>query len=174
MTARQTATQPWTTSSTSIRSSYSEPPQRSQLTMPHRTIVRTLNESHHSPSYSGLGRANTTYPISAFITHLVYLQGTTVEVDEAEIIVRTPQLACWTNILNECCAAGVGSRMCAGQGYARRQVRRPPIRRRLCPKRHAPHHLAIALLRVRLGGLTSTTYLIPMSCRTFSLDTVSL
>ncbi|KAI0726018.1 UPF0052-domain-containing protein [Fomitopsis betulina] len=51
-----------------------------------KTIVRTLNESHHSPSYSGLGRANTTYPISAFITHLVYLQGTTVEVDEAEII----------------------------------------------------------------------------------------
>lgn len=63
-----------------------------------RTIARTLNESHHSPSYSGLGRANTTYPISAFITHLVYLQGTTVEVDEAEITVGTIQPACWTDI----------------------------------------------------------------------------
>ncbi|TFY60593.1 hypothetical protein EVJ58_g5048 [Rhodofomes roseus] len=50
-----------------------------------KTIARTLNQSHHSPTYGGLGRVDTTYPVSAFITHLVYLQGTTVEVNEALI-----------------------------------------------------------------------------------------
>ncbi|EIW65219.1 UPF0052-domain-containing protein [Trametes versicolor FP-101664 SS1] len=46
-----------------------------------RTITRTLNDGHHAQTYGGLSKADTTYPISAFITHLVYLKGTTVEVD---------------------------------------------------------------------------------------------
>ncbi|KAI8983245.1 UPF0052-domain-containing protein [Trametes punicea] len=45
------------------------------------TIARTLNDGHHVQSYGGLSKADTTYPVSAFITHLVYLKGTTVEVD---------------------------------------------------------------------------------------------
>jgi len=51
-----------------------------------KTIVRTLNAPHHSESYSGLGRVDTTYPASAFITHLLYLKGTTVEVDVMQIM----------------------------------------------------------------------------------------
>lgn len=35
----------------------------------------------------GLGFINTTYPISAFITHLVYLKGSTIKVDEALVTV---------------------------------------------------------------------------------------
>ncbi|KAH9855840.1 UPF0052-domain-containing protein [Lenzites betulinus] len=46
-----------------------------------RTITRTLNDGHHAQTYGGLSKADTTYPISAFITHLVYLKGTTVDVD---------------------------------------------------------------------------------------------
>ncbi|OSD05676.1 UPF0052-domain-containing protein [Trametes coccinea BRFM310] len=46
-----------------------------------RTIAQTLNDGHHAQTYGGLSKADTTYPTSAFITHLVYLQGTTVEVD---------------------------------------------------------------------------------------------
>lgn len=34
-----------------------------------------------------MGNANTTYPISAFITHLVYLQGTAIRVDVERIAV---------------------------------------------------------------------------------------
>ncbi|KAI0369914.1 UPF0052-domain-containing protein [Pilatotrama ljubarskyi] len=45
-----------------------------------RTIARTLNDGHHAQTYGGLSKADTTYPVSAFITHLVYLKGTTVEV----------------------------------------------------------------------------------------------
>lgn len=49
------------------------------------TIVRTLNTPYHSQTYGGLGRVETTYPVSAFVTHLVYLKGTLVEVDVARI-----------------------------------------------------------------------------------------
>jgi len=45
-----------------------------------RLITRTLNASYQ-PSYGGLGQASTLYPISAFITHMVYLKDTRVEVD---------------------------------------------------------------------------------------------
>ncbi|KAF4623230.1 hypothetical protein D9613_001997 [Agrocybe pediades] len=45
-----------------------------------RSIVRTLNENNHTPAY-GLGGANTTYPVSAFITDLVYLKGCKIPVD---------------------------------------------------------------------------------------------
>ncbi|KAF8912880.1 hypothetical protein CPB84DRAFT_1811880 [Gymnopilus junonius] len=49
-----------------------------------QAITRTLNTSHSAHTY-GLGGANTTYPISAFITDLVYLQGTQVSVDVNQI-----------------------------------------------------------------------------------------
>lgn len=47
-------------------------------------IVRTLNSNYHIEPY-GLGNANTTYPVSAFVTDLVYLKGTTVSVDLSRI-----------------------------------------------------------------------------------------
>ncbi|KAF8665082.1 hypothetical protein AX16_000550 [Volvariella volvacea WC 439] len=46
-----------------------------------QALVRTLNSSYHTKPYGGLGNVNTTYPISAFITDLVYLKGTAVRVD---------------------------------------------------------------------------------------------
>ncbi|KAF4572468.1 hypothetical protein EYR36_006973 [Pleurotus pulmonarius] len=48
------------------------------------SIVRTLNSNHQSKPY-GLGGVNTTYPVSAFVTDLVYLKGSTVPVDVAKI-----------------------------------------------------------------------------------------
>ncbi|KAL6305673.1 hypothetical protein BKA93DRAFT_209205 [Sparassis latifolia] len=49
------------------------------------TIVRTLNTPYHKHSYGGLGNADTTYPASAFITHLLYLRGAAIAVDVLEI-----------------------------------------------------------------------------------------
>ncbi|GLB36594.1 putative uncharacterised protein family UPF0052 [Lyophyllum shimeji] len=49
-----------------------------------QAMVRTLNASYQTLSY-GLGNANTTYPISAFVTHLVYLRGSKVLVDVEHI-----------------------------------------------------------------------------------------
>ncbi|CAL1697085.1 unnamed protein product [Somion occarium] len=51
------------------------------------TIARTLNAPYHTP-YGGLKNANTIYPISAFVTHLVYLEGTTIEVDVPKITAK--------------------------------------------------------------------------------------
>lgn len=51
-----------------------------------RAIVRTLNAQYQMQPY-GLGNASTTYPVSAFITDLVYLEGTTVHVDVKHITV---------------------------------------------------------------------------------------
>ncbi|KAN0101027.1 hypothetical protein V8E55_001011 [Tylopilus felleus] len=45
-----------------------------------KAIVGVLNSDYQKPSY-GLGNASTVYPISAFITHLVWLEGTRIEVD---------------------------------------------------------------------------------------------
>lgn len=50
-------------------------------------ISQTLNTHYQTQSFS-LGNAHTTYPISAFVTHLVYLRGTTVRVDVDHITVR--------------------------------------------------------------------------------------
>ncbi|KAI0656776.1 UPF0052-domain-containing protein [Cubamyces menziesii] len=50
-----------------------------------RTITRTLNDGHHAQVYGGLSKADTTYPVSAFITHMVFLRGTSVEVDVPSI-----------------------------------------------------------------------------------------
>ncbi|KAF5337390.1 hypothetical protein D9611_003383 [Ephemerocybe angulata] len=47
-------------------------------------IVRTLNTNYSAQQY-GLGNANTTYPVSAFITDLIYLKGSKVNVNEAAI-----------------------------------------------------------------------------------------
>jgi len=43
-------------------------------------MVRTLNGNYHTEAY-GLGNVNTTYPICAFVTHLVYLRGCSIAVD---------------------------------------------------------------------------------------------
>ncbi|KAI0706212.1 UPF0052-domain-containing protein [Cytidiella melzeri] len=48
------------------------------------TIVRTLNVSYQR-HYVGRGDVSTTYPASAFITHLLYLKNTTVPVDVQQI-----------------------------------------------------------------------------------------
>ena len=45
-----------------------------------RAIGGVLNSDYQKPSY-GLGNASTIYPISAFVTHLVWLEGTLIEVD---------------------------------------------------------------------------------------------
>ncbi|KAF8845557.1 UPF0052-domain-containing protein [Paxillus ammoniavirescens] len=45
-----------------------------------RAIAGVLN-SHYQKAPYGLGNAYTIYPISAFITHLVWLEGTSVQVD---------------------------------------------------------------------------------------------
>ncbi|KAJ6569557.1 UPF0052-domain-containing protein [Mycena capillaripes] len=50
-------------------------------------IVRTLNAHYSTPSYGlayGLG-SNTTFPVSAFITDLIYLKDTSVQVDLRQI-----------------------------------------------------------------------------------------
>ncbi|EMD41382.1 hypothetical protein CERSUDRAFT_128117 [Gelatoporia subvermispora B] len=48
-------------------------------------ISRTLNMPRNSQSYGGLGEASTTYPLTAFVTHLVYLRGSKVKVDVLRI-----------------------------------------------------------------------------------------
>lgn len=51
-------------------------------------IVRTLNARYHTAAYGlARGNANTTYPVSAFITHIVYLRGALVSVDVPHITV---------------------------------------------------------------------------------------
>ena len=62
-------------------------PRSDLMTSTCRAITRTLNEHYQTQRY-GLGGANTTYPISAFITDLVYLEGTGVHVDVKKITVR--------------------------------------------------------------------------------------
>ncbi|KAJ3510382.1 hypothetical protein NLJ89_g4703 [Agrocybe chaxingu] len=49
-----------------------------------QSIVRTLNTNYSNQAY-GLGGANTTYPVSAFITDLVYLKGTQIVIDVKRI-----------------------------------------------------------------------------------------
>lgn len=51
-----------------------------------RAIVGVLNSDYQKPSY-GLGNARTVYPISAFITHLVWLEGTSIKVDVTALTV---------------------------------------------------------------------------------------
>ena len=56
------------------------------IDFPYRAIVRTLNS--YSIQALGLGGANTTYPVSAFITDMIYLKGTCIQVDVKEIMAR--------------------------------------------------------------------------------------
>lgn len=56
------------------------------MTRKHRAIVRTLNTDYSEQAY-GLGSANTRYPTSAFITDMIYLKGTQIEVDVDRITV---------------------------------------------------------------------------------------
>jgi hypothetical protein len=54
-----------------------------------RAIARTLNARYKAEPY-GLGpdNATTTYPVSAFVTHMVHLRESAVHVDVALISVR--------------------------------------------------------------------------------------
>jgi hypothetical protein len=56
----------------------------SLIDFPCRAIVRTLNGAQAF----GLGGASTTYPVSAFITDMVYLKGTRIDVNVKEIEAR--------------------------------------------------------------------------------------
>ncbi|KAI6022574.1 hypothetical protein EDC04DRAFT_3117743 [Pisolithus marmoratus] len=49
-----------------------------------RTLASVLNSPYQKPLH-GLGNAQTIYPISAFITHLVYLEDTSIAVDEDKL-----------------------------------------------------------------------------------------
>lgn len=51
-------------------------------------IVRTLNATYHNQAY-GIGNTHTTYPVSAFITDLVYLKDSEVDIDVKQINVST-------------------------------------------------------------------------------------
>lgn len=55
--------------------------------------MRTLNTSYQR-HYAGLGDVTTTYPVSAFITHLLYLKGTSVHVDIERITVSARRYLC--------------------------------------------------------------------------------
>jgi len=50
------------------------------------TITKTLNKSHETVPY-GIENASTIYPVSAFVTHLIYFEGTNVPVDVKRITV---------------------------------------------------------------------------------------
>ncbi|KZT08962.1 UPF0052-domain-containing protein [Laetiporus sulphureus 93-53] len=50
-----------------------------------KTIARTLNTPYHS-AYGGLRTSDTTCPISAYITHMLYLNGTPIDVDLEEVM----------------------------------------------------------------------------------------
>lgn len=49
-------------------------------------IVRTLNTNYSTPPY-GLGGANTVYPVSAFITDVVYMKDIQIPIDVEAITV---------------------------------------------------------------------------------------
>lgn len=67
-------------------SEYSLPFHHKHIDNGSRAIVRTLNANYSDQTY-GIGLANTRYPISAFITDIVYLKGTKVTVDVQAITV---------------------------------------------------------------------------------------
>lgn len=50
------------------------------------TITKTLNTSHETVPY-GIENASTTYPVSAFVTHLIYFEEANVPVDVKRITV---------------------------------------------------------------------------------------
>ena len=53
-----------------------------------RAITRTLNDTYE-PQLYGIGNARTQFPVSAFITDLVYLRNTNVVVDVKKLTVGT-------------------------------------------------------------------------------------
>lgn len=63
--------------------------ERNQPSLMTRAISRTLNARYQAEPY-GLGPNNaaTTYPVSAFVTHMVHLRSSAVHVDAALISVR--------------------------------------------------------------------------------------
>ncbi|KAG6333971.1 hypothetical protein ID866_5122 [Astraeus odoratus] len=51
-----------------------------------RAIASVLNAHYQKPPY-GLGNVQTIYPVSAFVTHLIYLEGTSIVVDENDLAI---------------------------------------------------------------------------------------
>lgn len=84
MTEKQTATPPLTMSSK--HGHYLIQACGPSISRFSRAIAGVLNSDYQKPSY-GLGNASTVYPISAFITHLVWLEGTLIEVDAMTLTV---------------------------------------------------------------------------------------
>ena len=86
----------------------------------HRVIVRTLNTPYQR-QYAGLGEVLTTYPVSAFVTHLLYLRGTLVPVDVHAITVGSRRSIC-TRWLTVAQALGVKCVEVVGPLDAKSQV----------------------------------------------------
>jgi hypothetical protein len=68
------------------------------LSFDSRAIVRTLNTNYSSLPF-GLGGASTIYPASAFVTDVVYIKGTTIEVDETKITVSLALLLMYMELM---------------------------------------------------------------------------
>lgn len=89
MTGKQTVTPPLTMSSK--YGYYSVQACGASISRFSRAIVGVLNSDYQKPSY-GLGNASTVYPISAFITHLVWLEGTLIKVDVMALTVSSDSI----------------------------------------------------------------------------------
>lgn len=89
MTGKQTVTPPLTMSSKyDYRSVQVCGPLISRFS---RAIVGALNSDYQKLSY-GLGNASTMFPISAVITHLVWLEGTLIKVDVMALTVGSDSI----------------------------------------------------------------------------------
>jgi hypothetical protein len=83
-----------------------------------RAIVRTLNASYNSQPL-GLGNVSTTYPVSAFITDMVYLKETDIVVNVERLTVSMLQIT-FRRADGTLSVLGVGRKMhgarCGGHG----------------------------------------------------------
>jgi hypothetical protein len=79
-------------------------------------IVRTLNSAHDTDAVS------TSYPTSAFITHLVYLHDTEVAVDVQKITVREVHCGTWRCSDYTYFGTEHGCKMCRGEWRTRETV----------------------------------------------------
>ena len=72
-----------------------------------------MNAQYQPESY-GIGNAATTFPVSAFVTHLVYLRGGLVSVDEDRVAVSIIDL--WLNgVINLVYSLEARSEVCRNQ-----------------------------------------------------------
>lgn len=111
MTEKRRITPPWTMSSKLVTSRFKRVAR--QVSRCPRVIAGVLNSAYQKPSY-GLGNPTTIYPVSAFITHLVWLEGTPIEVDVMALTVNLDSVIC-----RRCSyvrSSGVGCQIYHGQG----------------------------------------------------------